>query len=237
MSSCSEDQYQSIEVALNVVNRRLLGVEAETATDTVRHELGVASVQARADAAVLKFRNTIKSLDTADFLVRRVYEGLVLEAGLGSGSSRNGALYLKRLASAAKWPGPLTKGAAKKLVGEILATLQSAEFNHGVARLSTLRNMSDWVDEDRFGLPEYLKRPCPCTLREGRRLKTKFRVGCHPLRSSAARMERVRNATCPCCDTNDSETIQHTLFECKLPPTNAMHFWPDYILFAPTHDI
>ena len=71
------------------------------------------------------------------------------------------------------------------------------------------------MDKARFGLPEYLKRSCPCSLREGRRLKTKFRVGCHPLRSSAARVERVRNATCPCCDTGVSETIHHTLFECK----------------------
>ena len=137
------------------------------------------------------------------------------ETGPGSGSSRNGALYLERPANTAKWPGPLKKGAAKKLVGEILATLQSAEFNHGVARLSTLRNMKVWVDKARFGLPEYLTRSCPCYLREGRRLKTKFRIGCHPLRSSATRMGRVRNATCPCCDTGDSETIHHALFECK----------------------
>lgn len=117
----------------------------------------------------------------------------------------------------AKWPGPLTKGAAQKLVGKILAARQSAEFDLGAVRLKTLRNMKVWVDTTRFGLPEYLKRSCPYSLREGRRLKTKFRVGCHPLRSSAARMERVRNATCPCCqcDAGVSETIHHTLFECK----------------------
>jgi len=46
-------------------------------------------------------------------------------------------------------------------------------------------------------------------------VKTKFRVGYHPLRGSAARMERVRNATCPCCDAGVSETIHHTVFECK----------------------
>jgi len=28
-------------------------------------------------------------------------------------------------------------------------------------------------------------------------------------------MGRVRNATCPCCDTGDSETIHHALFECR----------------------
>ena len=27
-------------------------------------------------------------------------------------------------------------------------------------------------------------------------------------------MYRVRNAQCPCCESRESETIQHTLFEC-----------------------
>ena len=27
-------------------------------------------------------------------------------------------------------------------------------------------------------------------------------------------MQRVRNAQCPCCESRESETIQHTLFEC-----------------------
>ena len=59
-----------------------------------------------------------------------------------------------------------------------------------------------------------MKRRCPLgSLREGRRLKTKLRLGCHPLRSSAARMSITRNATCPCCG-HGSETITHTIFEC-----------------------
>ena len=28
-------------------------------------------------------------------------------------------------------------------------------------------------------------------------------------------MQLVRNAQCPCCESRESETIQHTLFECK----------------------
>ena len=71
-----------------------------------------------------------------------------------------------------------------------------------------------WVAKERFGLPEYLLRACPASLREGRRLKTKFRLGCHDLRSSSSRMQLVRNAQCPCCESRESETIQHTLFEC-----------------------
>ena len=27
-------------------------------------------------------------------------------------------------------------------------------------------------------------------------------------------MQLVRNAQCPCCESRESETIQHTLFEC-----------------------
>ena len=52
-------------------------------------------------------------------------------------------------------------------------------------------------------------------LREGRRLKTKFRLGCHDLRSSSSRTQLVRNAQCPCCESRESETIQHTLLECS----------------------
>ena len=84
--------------------------------------------------------------------------------------------------------------------------------------MSTLHNMSNWVEKKRFGLPpEYLLRTCPSSLPEGRRLKTKFRLGCHDLRSrSSCRMQLVRNlnAQCPCCESRESETIQHTLFEC-----------------------
>ena len=28
-------------------------------------------------------------------------------------------------------------------------------------------------------------------------------------------MQLVRNARCPCCESRESETIQHTLFECE----------------------
>ena len=81
--------------------------------------------------------------------------------------------------------------------------------------MTTLHNLSNWAEKERFGLPEYLLRTCPSSLREGRRLKTKFRLGCHDLRSSSCRMQLVRNAQCPCCESRESETIQHTLFECE----------------------
>ena len=71
--------------------------------------------------------------------------------------------------------------------------------------------------QERFGLPEYLLRTCPSSLREGRRLKTKFRLGCHDLRSSWCRMQLVRNAQCPCCESRESETIQHALFPAGIP--------------------
>ena len=81
----------------------------------------------------------------------------------------------------------------------------------------TLRNYELWTNVERTDLPAYLKRKCPlASLREGRRLKTKLRLGCHPLRSSAARMSLTRNAACSCCG-HGSETIVHTLFECHGP--------------------
>ena len=132
----------------------------------------------------------------------------------GRGSSRNGALFLENLALEANWPGPLKKPAAKKFANEYVASRRVSELAVGFKRMSTLHNMSNWVEKERFGLPEYLLRTCPASLREGRRLKTKFRLGCHDLRSSSCRMQLVRNAQCPCCESRESETIQHTLFEC-----------------------
>ena len=84
-------------------------------------------------------------------------------------------------------------------------------------KMFTLRNYELWTNVERTDLPAYLKRKCPLgSLREGRRLKTKLRLGCHPLRSSAARMSLTRNAACPCCG-HGSETIVHTVFECHGP--------------------
>ena len=60
-SSCPESQYHDIAVALNIIYRRLLGVEAKTASVAVWHELGVASVATRINAAALKFHNNILS--------------------------------------------------------------------------------------------------------------------------------------------------------------------------------
>ena len=72
-----------IEAALLKIYRTLLGVEAKTATDGLRHELGIASQKVHAEAAALKFRHNILSLDPQDFLVRRVYDGLRGEGGYG----------------------------------------------------------------------------------------------------------------------------------------------------------
>ena len=132
-SSCPESQYHDIAVALNIIYRRLLGVEAKTASVAVWHELGVASVATRIDAAALKFRNNILSLDPRDFLVRRVYDGLMNDSK-GRGSSRNGALFPENLALEANWPGPLKKPAAKKFVNEFVASRRVSELADGFKR-------------------------------------------------------------------------------------------------------
>ena len=62
MSSCPESQYNDIEVALNIMYRRLLGVEAKTASVAVWHKLIVASVATRINATALKFHNNILSI-------------------------------------------------------------------------------------------------------------------------------------------------------------------------------
>ena len=68
---------------------------------------------------------------------------------------------------------------------EFVASRRVSELADGFKEMSTLQNTRKWVRKERFGLPEYLLRTCPSSLREGRRLKTKFRLGCHDLRSSS----------------------------------------------------
>ena len=94
------------------------------------------------------------------------------------------------------WPEPLKKAAAKRIANDFVASRRSSEFADGLKSMSTLYNMSKWVQKGRVGLPEYLLRTCTSSLhvREGRRLKTKLRLGCHDPRSSSCRMQRVRKA-------------------------------------------
>ena len=53
------------------------------------------------------------------------------------------------------------------------------------------------------------------------RLGRRAESGCHDLRSSSCWMQRVRNAPCPCFESRESETIQHTLFGSAPPPEDA----------------
>ena len=113
----------------------------------------------------------------------------------------------------------MSKGEAKELAKEYVASRQNELFHADLEKRSkvgkTLFNMKDWVDADRRSVPEYLLRACPIRFRAGRRLKVKFRMGCHPLQGSAARLNRKSNPACRCCDSGDAESIRHAMFECS----------------------
>jgi len=51
-------------------------------------------------------------------------------------------------------------------------------------------------------------------LRAGLRQKIAFRLGCHELQCSRKRYVKTRKDKCPCCGADESETIQHAMFEC-----------------------
>ena len=99
-----------------------------------------------------------------------------------------GTAYGNRVRDVLRCGGVMKKPAAKKFVNEFVASRRVSELADGFKEMSTLRNMSNWAEKERFGLPGYLLRTCPSSLREGRRLRTKFRLGCHDLRSSSSRM-------------------------------------------------
>ena len=79
---------------------------------------------------------------------------------------------------------------------------------------NTLANMKIWTDKEATSLAPYLNVECPNGLRFGRRLKTKFRLGCHHLRCSTSRVEKVRDGTCECCKSVEMEMVQQTMLHC-----------------------
>ena len=145
----------SIESLLNVVYRRILGAEAKTATVGVRHELGVVSQKLRADAAALKFRNNVLSLDE-DHVVKRVYLGLRNDKGrLGTSHMKNGVRgYLEKLAVDASWGAlALGKSAAKEKAKKYVLSKQTRAFADDSAGMSTLVDYVKLTRSGGSGLP------------------------------------------------------------------------------------
>ena len=221
----------SIEVQLNAIHRRILGAEAKTATCGVRRELGVASQKLRANAAALKFRNNVLSLPD-DHVVKRVYIGLRDDRGrLGTGTSRNGARWLEKLAADANWGSAiLGKAAAKEKAKKYVTATQARDFAAESDGRSTLVEYTEWTHGGGNGLPEYLERICPSGLRYGRRLKTKLRLGAHQLQGSLARMiprgrRTSADSRCKCCSAGVAETVRHALLECRCHADDRSEFF------------
>ena len=59
------------------------------------------------------------------------------------------------------WPEPLKKAAAKRITKDFVAARRSSEFGDSLKSMSTLYNMSKWVQKGQVGLPEYRLRTCP----------------------------------------------------------------------------
>ena len=120
----------------------------------------------------------------------------------------------------------MSEAEAQRRARAYVASRQNEEFAADLREKAvpgrTLVDMKLWVDVDRMDMAAYLRDPCPLGLRRGRILKTKFRLGCHELQSSAQRKlkaSRARNPRCPCCPkelkVTVPETVGHALFECE----------------------
>ena len=75
---------------------------------------------------------------------------------------------------------------------EKVASCRVSELADGFKGMSTLHNMSKWVQKERFGLPEYLLRTCPSSLRERAEVEDEVPLG---LPRSPELV--VPNAACP----------------------------------------
>ena len=65
------------------------------------------------------------------------------------------------------WPEPLKKAAAKRIANDFVASRRSSEFADGLKGMSSLYNMSKWVQKGQVGLPEYRLRTCPSSRSRG----------------------------------------------------------------------
>ena len=70
------------------------------------------------------------------------------------------------------WPEPLKTAAAKRIANDFVASRRSSEFADGLKGMSTLYNMSKWVQKGQVGLPEYRLRTCPSSRSRSRRSVT-----------------------------------------------------------------
>ena len=207
-----------IQAELNEIYRGILGVEKGTCISAVRHELGVASQRVRADAAALKFRNYILSMDNGR-LPKKIYNELRSDSK-GSGHRRNSVLkFFEPLAKKANWTEIVGKYAAKEAARKYIVAKQNDVFKVEIESKSTLENLKVWTDVEKTGPAKYLLDSCPIGLRRGpsRMLKTRMRLGCHDLFVSAKRKESDRSVSgmrCLCCNRGSVETVRHALFEC-----------------------
>ena len=70
------------------------------------------------------------------------------------------------------WPEPLKKAAAKRIANDFVASCRSSEFADELKGMSSLYNMSKWVQKGQVGLPEYRLRTCPSSRSRSRRSVT-----------------------------------------------------------------
>ena len=207
-----------IEVELNDIYRRILGVEKGTCMSAVRHELGVTNQKIRSEVASLKFRNHILGM-SQERLPKRIYDELLNERkGRSQGHRNCGVKFnLELIAKKARWPDPITRFESKKLAKEYIEEQQNHEFADDMKNKSTLRHLGNLTDASNSTMADYLRSSCPVKLREGRRLKTKFRLGCYDLNYSTDRKAHVpsdNGKKCRCCVRGSAETMQHFIFEC-----------------------
>jgi hypothetical protein len=222
---------ESFEVEFNEVYRSILGVERGTCLSAIRHELGVTTQHNLASAAALNFRNYVLGLPTSR-IIRRVYDGLALEAKGKDKKSRNNAVvwFLEPLAREAGMVRAMTSNAAKYKAKKFVANKQDKVFDEDVLVRSTLieSRLKDLTCVRGGKVPEYLMEKCPIGLRRGRCMKAKLRNGCHDLRVSSSRKSGERRGVarlCTCCPLGMIETIEHFICYCPAFDSLRDEFW------------
>ena len=200
---------------LSAIRRTMLGVGSRTCAALVDAELGVPSQRVMSVQQILRFYDVVRGSRGVPKLVASLMGYLKTDRSSGTSSKkydvRNGWKVMARLAADVGWAGAVRgrSGRRKQLraVGQALRG-QEVRTAAGGGGSSAQRWLGRWPVVGQ-GMADYLGRRCLVGLREGRRFKTRLRLGAWRLWMSEDR------TCCPCCGVVGN-SAEHAVFQCAL---------------------
>jgi hypothetical protein len=210
----------TIQAQINTIYRKMVGVPQGTNTAALYNEMGLINHVFRAQVVTLKFRNHILNIPD-NRLVKQLYMALRSDTVDVNSRILNGVRsFMDPLAESVDWSSPKMGHDVKKDGHELLCSLQRKYFETAKVNSPSVRAFSVWTSTDRTAPYLLRKAFSSSSLTEGRRLKTKLRLGSHDLR--CRHVNNVGSVTksewCLCCSLPQPvrETVYHSIGDCAV---------------------